>query len=280
MKPWLRTVLISVFAVIFLVSAGMLIGYFAESMKQQDSFDALANIVQQARPTQPPVSDDTTAPGETKDVSTPTEPVSPWVEVTDPETGEIVSILPDYAEIYKINNDVAGWLVIEDTKINYPVMHYPSYPDYYLYRNFYKDYSGHGSLYAREECDINTPSDNITIYGHHMKDGSMFSALTKYSDKSFYDTHRYITFDTLTEHHTYQVFAVFITTATVGHGFAYHDFINGSEEEFNQFVKTCKRLSLYDTDITPVYGDKMITLSTCEYTQVNGRFVVVAVRID
>ena len=77
------------------------------------------------------------------------------------------------------------------------------------------------------------------------------------------------------------VFAVFTTTASVGEGFRYHQFIDAyTEEEFNEFVSTCKELAFYETGITPKYGDKFITLSTCEYSQKNGRFVVVAKRIS
>ena len=280
MKPWLRWTLIAVFILIFLFCAILLIDYFGKSGKEQAEFSELSNLVQQATPTEPapvptgPADPDTTVP--------PTDPPSPWVEVTDPKTGETVQVLPEYAPIYELNSDVVGWMRIEGTKVDYPVMQTPDRKDYYLKRNFSKQYSGHGCLYAREECDLTRPSDNITIYGHHMKDGSMFAVLSKYRNGGldFYDEHRYITFDTLTEHHTYEIFAVFATTATIGEGFAYHDYIDCTEDEFNEFVRLCKKLSFYDTGVTASYGDKLITLSTCEYTRVNGRLVVVAKRIS
>ena len=84
----------------------------------------------------------------------------------------------------------------------------------------------------------------------------------------------------MTEYHTYKIFAVFKTSANIGQGFSYHQFVDAeNEKEFNDFVSKCKELSFYDTGITPVYGDKLICLSTCEYTLDNGRLVVAAVRI-
>lgn len=197
------------------------------------------------------------------------------------QTTEAGGMLPGYKELYEMNPDMVGWLKIEGTQIDYPVMQTPNNPDFYLRRNFYREDSARGSLYAREACDINTPSDNITIYGHNMRDGSMFQALGDYVDKEAWEHNNLIFFDTLTEMHTYQIFAVFKTSANLGEGFTYHQFVDAATaEEFDTFVQTCKDLSFYDTGITPTFGDKMITLSTCEYTLDNGRLVVVAVRIS
>ena len=136
------------------------------------------------------------------------------------------------------------------------------------------------AIYAWEAADINKPSDNITLFGHCMKDGSMFAALSAYTNKSAWENNSLITFNTLYEYHTYKIFAVFKVSANVGN-FAYHQFVDAAnEEEFNDFVATCKDLAFYDTGITPKYGDKLITLSTCEYTLDNGRLVVCAVRIS
>ena len=113
-----------------------------------------------------------------------------------------------------------------------------------------------------------------------MKDGSMFGLLRNYRSKSYWEKHRYIYFDTLTERHTYEIFAVFTTVATKGKGFAYHQFVDADDqEEYDEYIRDCQNVDLYDTGITPQYGDKLITLSTCEYSQKNGRLVVVARRI-
>jgi sortase B len=190
-------------------------------------------------------------------------------------------MLPEYQLIYEMNTDMVGWITIPDTKINYPVMQTPDNKDYYLNRNFNKLWSDWGSIYALEACDINSPSDNVTLYGHHMKDGSMFAELDKFKQEYFWKTHQTFTFDTLYEHHTYQIWAVFKTSADLDEGFAYHQFTNAdSEEEFDQYVATIKSMQFYETGITPQYGDKLLCLSTCEYTLNDGRFVVMAMRIS
>lgn len=261
-------VAIVILLAIFVVSAVYVIDYFVDSAKQKAEYDQLAGIVesiQKDNPTQPQPSDTTEPDG---------------TEVTEPAQPD-GSILPEYAPLYEMNDDLVGWLRIDDTNVNYPVMQTPDSADYYLYRNFNKEYNIRGCLYARETCDITTPSDNITIYGHNMKDGSMFHDLADYQSEEFYQDHSIITFDTLTERHTYKIFAVFKTSASVGQGFSYHKFENAAnQEEFDEFVATCKQLSFFDTSITPEYGDKLICLSTCEYTLENGRFVVVAYRIS
>ena len=127
------------------------------------------------------------------------------------------------------------------------------------------------------------PSDNIIIYGHHMNDGSMFTGLMKFTDKSFWENHKTIEFDTLTDRNQYEVIAVFKTVVYTNSedSFKYYEFTDAeNEEEFNEYVAKCKELSLYDTGVTAEYGDKLISLSTCEYSHNNGRLVVVAKRVD
>ena len=186
-----------------------------------------------------------------------------------------------YQEIYNQNSDTVGWLQIDGTKIDYPVMQTPDEPNFYLYKDFDKNNSTRGSIYAWEAADVNEPSDNITMFGHCMADGSMFAALSAYTSKTAWENNSLIYFNTLYEYHTYKIFAVFKTSANIGEGFSYHQFVDAAnEEEFDEFVATCKDLAFYDTGITPQYGDKLICLSTCEYTLDNGRLVVCAVRIS
>jgi len=273
--------LLGIFSAVFIFSAAYLIKYWVDSRQASSDYDDLASRLESLRATMP----------------TQTEPTDPPPPATDPSTGETVvtepkptepteptepQILPEYLPFYELNNDMVGWITIPDTKVNYPVMQTPDNPDYYLKRNFYKMGSDWGAIYAREVCDINRPSDNITLYGHHMKDGSMFAQLSKFQFQDFWQTHQTFTFDTLYEHHTYKIWAVFKTSANIGDNhFPYHRFSDAySQEEFTEFVETIKKLDFYDTGITPVYGDKLLTLSTCEYTLANGRFVVCAVRIS
>jgi len=289
MKRWFSILLMVLFGAVFLVSAGYLIQYFAQSAIHQNEFEKLSQIVEQAQaqvPTTPPAPTKTPdSTGETSEPAPeetqPPETIPPHVEVTDPATGKTRLVLREYAELYTMNTDMVGWMRIEGTKVNYPVMQSPDRVDYYLNRGFDKSYSGHGCLYVKEEADVFAPSDNLTIYGHRMKDGSMFSVLYNYTREDFLAAHPTIVFDTLTEHHTYEVMAVFMTTASLGEGFTYHMFVDAYDrEEFDDYVKTCKQLALYETGVNASYGDKLITLSTCEYSQVNGRLVVVAKCVD
>lgn len=271
MKKWIYNALIILFAAVFLISGGFLAYYFIDSRLQQDRYSQLSHMMEPVTPR--PVI-------ETEDTPEVTEPTAPqYTQVTDPETGAAVLLLPEFKELYLLNNDIVGWIRIPGTNIDYPVMQTPEAPDYYLKRNFDKEHSSRGCIYAREVCDVFTPSDNITLYGHRMKDGTMFGQLDKYTSESFYEENPYIYFDTLTELRTYRIMAVFRTTASQGEGFGYHLFVDAeSEEAFTEFYSTCKALSIYDTGVEAAPGDSFITLSTCEYSQVNGRLVIVAKR--
>ena len=285
-NKWLYRILILILVAVFLFSGWKIAAYYLEGMNNQGRFDDLTQQMEDAKnqtnppvyyvpPTEPPTLPPTEPNVPTED---PTEP--PATEPTESTEPTAPVILSEYAPLYLENPDLVGWIQIEGTVINYPVMQTPDDPDYYLKRDFDGDYSDWGCIYVEEFCDVFTPSDNVTIYGHHMYDGSMFTALTRYTSKSFLEAHPYIIFNTLLERHTYEIIAVFTTTASVGEGFRYNAFVNAdNEEEFDDYIWECKRLSLYRIGATAEYGDKLITLSTCEYSQVNGRLVVVAKRI-
>ena len=280
MKPWLRTILLIFFSATFLISGYLLLDYFLESYKQKNQFDALAQIMAESAG-QPPVSIPiVSAPEDTPEA--PTEPEGPaLVEVQDPDTGESVWLLPDFADLYQLNNHIVGWISIPGTMVNYPVMQTPDARDYYLHRNFSREYSKHGCIYVREKCDVLKPSDNVTIYGHRMGDGTMFNALHDYASEDFYKEHSQIQFNTLTGYHTYEIFSIFRISSSSDMDFPYHRYVDfESEDQFNQFLENCRSRALYDTGVSVSYGDKLITLSTCEYTLFNGRLVVVAKQID
>ena len=263
-KKLLFTVTVVLLVIAFSVSAFMVGRYVIEGKKSEDRFAELANQA-------------SAAATETTEAEEPEESTAATEETTEPTEPKMIA---GYEEIYNQNNDLVGWIKMEGTRLNYPVMQTPDDFDFYLERDFDKKYSSRGTLFTSAEADINLPSDNITIYGHNMADGSMFNCLGAYTSKQAGENNSLIFFDTLYEYHTYKIFAVFKTSANIGQGFSYHKFVDAAnEEEFNDFVAECKRLSFYDTGITPVYGDKLIALSTCEYTLDNGRLVVAAVRI-
>jgi len=260
--------LILLLTAIFCVSAYKVGSYVLDARAQKQKYDELAQMVAQVQSTRP------TAAPETEPAPEASEAETLPAETTEPT----LPVLPEYEALLEMNPDLVGWVKVPLTAINYPVMQTPMTPQYYLYRNFYKEASDRGCIFAQEECDIDAPSDNVTIYGHCMKDGSMFAGLANYTYKSYWKDHPTVQFDSLYESRTYRVFAVFKTSGDAGKGFAYHTFVDAaSPAEFTSFVSKCRELAFYDTGIIPEYGDKLLCLSTCEYTMANGRLVVACV---
>ncbi len=191
---------------------------------------------------------------------------------------EEVGIRPHeyYQDVYAKNDDMIGWISIPGTDIDYPVMQSVDAPDFYLDHGFDKQKSAYGALYVQENCSI-LNSDNLIIYGHNMKNGKMFSDLCRYADKCFYEEYKTIYFDTLDVFGTYEIVYVFRTEVYKDGCFKYYNFVNArNEDDFNAFMAKCDDLKLYDTGVTASYGDRLITLSTCDPYAKNGRMVVVA----
>lgn len=182
-----------------------------------------------------------------------------------------------YGEFYEKNSDFVGWIRIDGTNINYPVMQTLDNPDYYLKHNFEHEYSDYGVPYLDEACVLGE-SNNYVIYGHHMKNGSMFYDLDGYADPEFCKEHPVIRFDTLAGFGKYEVIAVFRFN-TERDKFRYDQGVSMTEEEYGQYIEQVHERELYSTGKTAQYGDQLLTLSTCEYTYRNGRLVVVARKV-
>ena len=254
MKKTICIILIVAFVALLGTSAYFIFDHFQEEKEQAQMYDSLAQIVEEPE----------------------TEPIEPI------PYSEGKSVLPELAELYRQNSDLVGWVRVEDTNINYPVMQTVDNPNFYLKHGFDKEYTDYGCPYVQEDCDVQAPSDNIVIYGHNMKNGSMFADLEKFKSEEFWKEHKTVTFNTLTEKCEYEIAAVFKTVVYTDSpdSFKFYRFTNTqSPEEFTAFIEKCKELSLYDTGVSAEYGDKLITLSTCEYSRTNGRLVVVAKKI-
>ncbi|WP_303136995.1 class B sortase [uncultured Eubacterium sp.] len=180
------------------------------------------------------------------------------------------------SKLKKRNSDVIGYLEIPDTTISYPVIQTKDNPDFYLTHDFDKNYSFYGTPYLSAYCDLEK-SDNLIIYGHNINGGRMFGALTQYKSEKFYKKHKYVYFTTAKKD-KYEIFAVISVNK---YSFPYWQFVMAQDEkDYDEFVDKVKQYSLYDTGITPKYGDKLITLSTCDNSRGNDyRFVVVAVEL-
>ena len=203
----------------------------------------------------------------------------------DPATGEEepeLQILDEYKTLYQKNKKMVGWLKIEDTDIDYPVMQTVN-NEYYLDHNFDQEYDKNGSLFLDKDCDIVHRNTNLIIYGHHMKSGRMFGNLNQYSSKDYYEKHSKIQFDTIYEKGIYEVMYVFRSRIYNEDEivFKYYQFLDAeSEKEFDSDMQEMAALALYDTGVTASYGDQLLTLSTCDNSETDGRFVVVAKRVE
>ena len=186
-------------------------------------------------------------------------------------------------ELKKTNNDIVGWLEIDNTKINFPVLQ-GSDNEYYMTHTYNKEYSSDGSIFLDKDYDWNIPSSNLLIYGHNNKNGNMFQDLLKYEDENYYKEHPNIRFTTVEDDSLYEIISVFksrVYYKNEQNVFRYYFFINAdNEEEYNYYVEESKKASLYDTGKTATYGEQLLSLSTCEYSQEDGRFVVVARKVN
>lgn len=194
-----------------------------------------------------------------------------------------VPVQEKYKDIYLKNKDFVGWITIDDTEIDYPVVQTLDDEEYYLRRDFEGNYNIAGTLFLDRQSSFKLPSDNMIMYGHHMHNGTMFKGLLKYEDEDYYKEHKYITFDTINGNATYEVIAAYRTQiySEDSNEFKYYEFHNAlSAEDFDNFIDNSKKLTPYTIDCSAKIGDKLLTLSTCAYHSSNGRYVVIAKRIE
>ena len=256
----IKKIIFILLIVVLTISSYFFIKEIVENKKEQDIYENLQEIVQEENKTND----------------------NEITENLDNKKSNVNKSQSNYnlENIAKINSDTIGWIKIDGTNIDYPIM---QNKDYYLHRNIYKNYSSHGTPYLAEYCKLNT-SDNLIIYGHHMNDNTMFSQLEYYKQYNFYKNHKYIKFYTIenaqTVENTYEIVIVFKTVAYSSKGFKYYNYTNFYNiNEFNSFVENCRKLQFYNATSSVNYGDKLISLSTCEYSQKNGRLVVIAKKI-
>ena len=250
-----RSILLSVLGLCVVFSVGYLIYYYSYYEKNDIEYSELSTLVK--------------------------EDSGGTVEINYTEKQDKPPILKKYETLYNKNRKLIGWLKIEGCDIDYPVMQ-TSNNEYYLDHNYNQEYDKNGSLFLDKDCDAAFPNDNMIIYGHHMKSGKMFGNLNYYSKESFWEDNKEFTFDTIYETGTYAVMYVFRSKIYSEEEivFKYYQFIDAtSENEFNSNMEEMANMSLYDTGVTASYGDRLITLSTCDSSEEDGRFVVVAKKI-
>lgn len=260
---------------VFLVSGFMLAKDYFQTRQQQETFDQLserfAENAENGEESQEALKE--------PDMSlTLKERIPPqqWKEWWEQSARER---FPVYRSMKEENSDMIGWIRIEGTNIDYPVMQSPDQANYYLHHDFYKKRSSYGVPYLSEVCRYEDPRTSLLISGHHMKNGSMFASLENYTEEQYFLEHPYIQFDTMDEAGSYEVAAVVKVSAS-GDQTMWQKLLFPQEE--GDFEKAWERIRsqwFYDTEVSLSQEDELLALVTCEYTLKNGRILVIAKRI-
>ena len=270
-------------SILSLVGVGLLIGAIALYLSHLQEDKRVHESVEDFA--QPTIALTTASPSATPvpPESTPDAELTLCTPTPQPTPTPIPAITNPYLEAYLANEDMAGWLVIPSTNIDYPIMWTPEDENYYLYRDFNKKDNKNGSLILDTDSCLDPLTTNLIIHGHNMKSGEMFGNLTDYEHKNYYLEHPNIILYTKECQRNYEIIAVFRSQVykKSDNVFKYYKFFQAdTENEFNEFYENIKALSLYDTGVEAAFGDRFITLSTCVYHVKNGRFVVVAKELD
>lgn len=183
----------------------------------------------------------------------------------------------DYQALLDENADCIGWLKIDGTDISYPVVQGED-NEFYLRHDFQKNYAICGTLMLDCRNDIDAGQEHLIIYGHQMKDGSMFKQLNGYKKEEFYHEHKEITLYLENQKYQYEVAAVYVTNVAQSGG--YYDFLHKeTRKQQMDYLQKMAAYQLYPLGVTVREDDELLSLSTCEYSSTNGRLIVLARRI-
>ncbi|MCM1376459.1 MAG: class B sortase [Muribaculum sp.] len=272
-NKWILFIILIILGVCCLIAAGVILIYrYRADRQSQKTVEALRASAESYGQT-PTEADPTDAPA--FPTATPAPSLSP--APTPQPTPQPVE--NPYQDAFLANEDMAAWLVIPDTPVDYPVMWTPRDENYYLRRGFDGKKNQNGCLILDTDSCIDPLTTNLIIHGHNMKSGAMFGELEHYREESFFQDHREMQLHTREGIRTYEVVAVFLSQVyrKTDQVFKFYQFFQAdTEEEFDDFYENIKAMSLYDTGVTASYGDHFLTLSTCAYHVEQGRFVVVA----
>lgn len=251
MKKVISTVCI-LLALLSAISIFMIVRHYAEEKKAADIYSDMLDFVitdgiEETQPNEPSETEDEETVGDS----------------TEHEEEQTFSI--DFEHLMAKYPDVVGWLYCEGTPINYPVMQSDD-NNYYLRRLPDGTYNIAGSLFADYRCGEIGKTNNYIIYGHNMKNGTMFSSLTKYKSQSYYDEHQVLFLFTPDANYKIELIAGFVSKPT---GTVYN-----AEQTYEQVLQYCSQ-STFHADVIPHKEGTYITLSTCSYEYENARYVVI-----
>ena len=229
--------------IVFVGSAGMLLNYFLTGMREQSSLEDLAKLKT-----------------EREDMKT--------------DKGTVIG---KYVDLYEANSDIIGWITVDGTKIDYPVMQTQDDPEFYLRRNFQKEHATAGVPFMDASSDIFVPTSNFLIYGHNMKNGSMFGQLKELSkDPETYKKSKYFWIFTPEKDYRYEIISAYVTAVNSDT----YTLFKGPGKEFQDYLDKMPTLSeIQTTPGTLTIQDKIVTLSTCTGNE-STRYVVQGKRVD
>lgn len=252
MNQKLRTTFLIVLILIFLSSLSIII-YKSLQRNQSKKTYAEAETIARSSTDLPPDEEDTEASDD------------PYLDVLK---------ATNLASLRELNEDVIGWILIPGTNVDYPLM-YSGDNEFYLRRTWDKESNTAGSIFLEQYCNPDFSDFNTILYGHRMRNGTMFASLQYYSEQEFWKEHPYIYIYNLAGAHRYEVFAAYEVSVT---GTTYRLYINDDETK-QTFLDDCTGWSVIDTGVTPTIQDHILTLSTCTGNGYKTRWVVQA-RLD
>lgn len=270
----LSAVLIAAAAICLIAAIALTAQRFTDTMQTRNTMDELRTS------TEPLPPESSSKPEESPSPSPVPESTPEPVETPTPTPSPVVN---PYLDSFLANDDMAAWLQIPGTDIDYPVMWTPRDEEYYLRRGFDGARNQNGCLILDTDSCLDPLTTNLIIHGHNMRSGTMFGTLEDYEDEAYCQEHNRIILYTEDCQRNYEVVAVFRSQVfkksdTV---FKFYKFFQAdTQEEFDDFYENIKALSLYDTGVTAEFGDCFITLTTCSNHVEQGRFVVVAKEIE
>lgn len=249
----IEKVMLIVFLVILVICGKFLLDYWQDSYDNRQNYREVEEIAFPEK--------------DTEDDETESNADNPMTAIDD----------FDYQALLDENSDCIGWLKIDGTDISYPVVQGED-NEFYLYHNFQKNYAICGTLMLDCRNDIEAGQEHLIIYGHQMKDGSMFKQLNEYKKEEYYPEHKEITLFLKNQKYQYEVAAVYVTNVAQSGG--YYDFLH--KETRKQQMDYLQQMAVYQpypTGVTVREDDELLSLSSCEYSSTNGRLIVLARRI-
>ena len=273
MGKWIRRIVMLLLLIVFLGSGGMVLSILHQYRVSEALYeDAAREFVQMPdNPVNGGAGGNESLPyaADADSSFPPTEYVSAEVSEQEVPVGEIAPFIVDFEALKKKSPDVVGWIYCPGTIINYPVVQAED-DNYYLHRSYDGSYNFAGSIFVEAVNKPEFQDPNTIIYGHNMKDNTMFAGLSKWSSQSFYAEHPTVWLMTPEQDYRIELFSGYTTSAG---SYAYTLF-QGPGEELDEYIATALRKSDFDAGFAPQEGERLVLLSTCAYVFDNARYVL------